>query len=644
MKKLKNIVFSNSRKLATYVMMIILCIILLFQILSVQKQAQNNAKAIFYQVGQIIHENQTELISIEQEYRETCLLNAETISYIIQHNPDILGDVEEFRLLAKKLQIDEIHIFDKSGRIFTGTHPEYYDYTFDSGEQMNFFKPMLQDKTLRLCQEIMPNTAEAKLVQYSALWSDDGKYIIQVGMYPDAVLAATEKNELSYIFSLLQGNPGVSLYAIDANDGIVIGSTVEANNGKHYQEIGFSDIDTEHLPRPLHLSINGTYSYCLFEDVHDFVIAYAISASGLYSSIFSYTLMLILCLIIIAFVLIFAVQKFTDEYIISSIDVINEKLRSVSKGNLDEHVDVKTSLEFSELSSHINRMMTSLLSSTDKMSYVLNYTNILMGVYEYGHSMKRVRFTDHIPQIFGLETGAVKELATDCERMQQFIEQIKQNPVSGMENTYCITGKEERYIKLEEVTNGNDVLGIVIDVTDEVVSLKEAQKERDMDALTGLYNRRGMDRVFDRLFYKDRAELGCGALIVIDLDDMKIVNDTYGHSAGDAYLQGYAKMLQNFKAPKSVAARSGGDEFVLFVYGYKSNEEIDEAFSSLRQIQDSDTIALEGGIKVTMHFSFGYQLIGTDKDYIMMLASADEFMYNSKRLRKKLAAEKKRES
>lgn len=58
---------------------------------------------------------------------------------------------------------------------------------------MRFFKPLLTDKSLHLVQDITPNTAEAKMMQYSALWSKSGAFIVQIGMEPVNVLKATEK-------------------------------------------------------------------------------------------------------------------------------------------------------------------------------------------------------------------------------------------------------------------------------------------------------------------------------------------------------------------------------------------------------------------------------------------------------------------
>ncbi len=643
MKKLKDIVYLNIRKIVVITMTVILLLIVFVQILETQNQTKNNAKTTFAQIRQIMKENTAEIETIQGEYRETCLLNAEVVSYIIKHNPEMIGDVEQFRLLAKKIEVDEIHIFDDTGRIFTGSHPEYYNYTFDSGEQIGFFKPLLTDKSLRLCQDITPNTAEGRNVQYSALWSADKKYIVQIGMYPDTVLKTTKKNELSYIFSLLKGNPGISLYAIDKATGKIVGSTTGTDNEKTYTDIGFKDIDEK--PKADHLTINDTFSYCIFEEIDDTAIAYVISVDSLYDGIVSYTLILLLCLFVIAFAIVKVIMNFTDGYIVSSISQINEKLRAVTQGDLDERVEVDNSAEFQELSNHINNMINSLVANADKMGFILKFTNMPIGIYEYNKKRKKkVRFTERISQILGIDENTTEALMADHEKMQSFVDDIKKEPISGMDKTYHIKAESEKYVRMEELVRGNDIFGIVIDVTDDVLSLKRVEEERDLDALTGLYNRGGMNRIFDKLFYSGNESLENAALIVIDLDDMKNINDTYGHLSGDIYLQGYAKMLKEFKAPQSIAARLGGDEFVLVVYGYENEEDVDEAFSQLRQMQDSKTIWLDDKTEVVMKFSFGSAMLNNDNNNITkMIAVADEYMYNSKRLRKRLAKENERE-
>ena len=125
---------------------------------------------------------------------------------ILEKNPKARYDRDELRKIAK-FEVDEIHIIDERGEIVSGTHPRYYGYNFDSGEQIRFFKPMLNDKGMKMVQGIKPNTAENKLMQYSAMWNSTGEFIVEVGFEPVNVSKVTAKNELPYIFSQLCVNP-----------------------------------------------------------------------------------------------------------------------------------------------------------------------------------------------------------------------------------------------------------------------------------------------------------------------------------------------------------------------------------------------------------------------------------------------------
>ena len=179
MQTLKRIISHYMRSVTLLLVIALLGLLLYFQITYERRQAYEAATESFYRIEQLMEKNQEELVETKKAYRQTCLHNAEAISYMIEDDPSVLDSVDELQKIAALMEVDEIHIFDTTGRIYAGTHPEYYDYTFDSGEQMMFFKPMLTDKSLRLVQEITPNTAEAKLMQYSALWNRDESFIVQ---------------------------------------------------------------------------------------------------------------------------------------------------------------------------------------------------------------------------------------------------------------------------------------------------------------------------------------------------------------------------------------------------------------------------------------------------------------------------------
>lgn len=634
MRTLREIIKKNLRVITMIMAAVILFSICIMEILNEQKRACDNATRAFHQIEQTLQRNLEELQEIREEYSQTCLYNAEVIAYLIQADPSVSEDMEELRKIAALLEVDEIHIFDSTGRIVAGTHPEYYDYTFDSGEQMSFFKPMLEDKSLKLVQDITPNTAEGKMMQYSALWSRDEKFIVQVGMEPVRWTKLTEKNELSYIFSMLRIDPAANYYAINVQSGEIVGSTNLDSVGKNLTDIGMELEDIRTDGTGFHARVNGVGSYCVFGRIGANYIGRVMPNRVLYQRIPMDMAVLAICLILITAILSYAVMWCMNRYVVEGIYRVNEKLRTIAKGNLEEHVDIQSSEEFSLLSSYINEMVESLLANSKKMSYVLSKTNMYIGVYEYNEQMKSVRFTQHIPRILMLEQEEAERLAADSKLFRDFIEHLRDNPVPGEEGIFRLDTQTEHYVKLEEICEHNEILGVAIDVTEETVRRRKIEEERDIDLLTGLYNRRGLENSLERLFAKTE-ELGHYAVIMIDADGLKGINDTYGHDKGDAYLRKIADTINTFDPQNSVAARQGGDEFVLLLYGYGSQEELDEAVKVMEFIQRHCIAYLDEELRVKLEFSFGCVCAVGKGDYREMLKQADERMYENKRKRKK---------
>ena len=103
--------------------------------------------------------------------------------------------------------------------------------------------------------------------------------------------------------------------------------------------------------------------------------------------------------------------------------------------------------------------------------------------------------------------------------------------------------------------------------TQEVSDMKNKSCQ---DALTGLWNRVYTEETVNRMI----AQGTRGALMMIDLDNFKAINDNYGHIAGDRVLKMFAESLQCFSGEDDVLCRIGGDEFVVFIKNVTSKEEI----------------------------------------------------------------------
>ena len=123
MRPLKKMISRYMRLITCMLVAIILIIIAYIQITNEHRQAYEDAVRTFQQIKQLLEQNQEELEEVRKEYSETCLHNAEAIAYIIQKNPTVLDNIEELKRIAEVMEVDEIHIFDDTGRIYAGTHP-----------------------------------------------------------------------------------------------------------------------------------------------------------------------------------------------------------------------------------------------------------------------------------------------------------------------------------------------------------------------------------------------------------------------------------------------------------------------------------------------------------------------------------------
>lgn len=338
---------------------------------------------------------------------------------------------------------------------------------------------------------------------------------------------------------------------------------------------------------------------------------------------------LAICLLTIAMILSCVVTRYMNRYVVEGIHSINAKLYSIARGNLDEIVDVQSSIEFSELSRYINRMKKSILDNNRKMSYVLGKTNMYIGVYEYNSHMKRVRITEHVPQILSLDPGETERLSADYEVFREFISGLRENPVA---DETCVFSCRDRYVKLEEIREDAEIFGVVIDVTEEIEKRRKIEAERDFDPLTGLYNRLGMERTLSALFSEPET-LGHSAVVMADADNLKVINDTYGHDAGDIYLREIAGLFRDFGSKDCVSARMGGDEFLLFLYHYDSEQELTDTVALLADLQEHSSASLSDRLQVPLRFSFGCCLTGQSADYETLTKKADERMYENKRER-----------
>jgi len=173
--------------------------------------------------------------------------------------------------------------------------------------------------------------------------------------------------------------------------------------------------------------------------------------------------------------------------------------------------------------------------------------------------------------------------------------------------------------------NGNVILAICIskDITERKQLEDDLQKSSTHDQLTGIFNRYHLEAELQRFQGGRSFPFG---IVVVDMDNLKYVNDKFGHSAGDIFLRTIARVLQNTFRKEDIIARSGGDEFVILL----PNTTVSEVRRIVARLRNK----MNEQENVLLNISVGYS-VGEKGCYLPdVLKNADDQMYQDKQSKK----------
>lgn len=185
------------------------------------------------------------------------------------------------------------------------------------------------------------------------------------------------------------------------------------------------------------------------------------------------------------------------------------------------------------------------------------------------------------------------------------------------------------------------VLGVVATSFYLYVLVDRIERRAATDALTGLWNRASLDRAIERAITSLKLQGGQAALLLIDLDGFKDVNDTFGHAVGDELLLQFARELVRQARRGDTIARLGGDEFVVLSLAAQTRGQARALASAIHAYLD--TLHQIGGHEVSISASIGICMLeagraGEEPDVRSVMKQADRAMYLAKELGKKRTA------
>ena len=163
---------------------------------------------------------------------------------------------------------------------------------------------------------------------------------------------------------------------------------------------------------------------------------------------------------------------------------------------------------------------------------------------------------------------------------------------------------------------------------------EQTEHDSHTDPLTGLANRRSLDRQFETGLARASQSKGNISVVVLDLDRLKEINDTYGHEAGDRALRAVGSVLRSTVRKNDLCARFAGDEFVVLLWDCSTDYE-ERRVKELQAAVGAYPFEPRPGVRVYLSISAGVARFPVDGDTFQeLLAAADERMYRDKATRR----------
>lgn len=604
MQQLKRKLLNSDKKrvIAGILIIVVLAMVINFSILLLfnKKNANNTLEVILNQVISRLDKNNQEEERLVESLKEEYIEKAKTVSYILDNNEEFKDSLLELLIIAGKMGIDEIHLFDSEGTIIGGTVPEYYGISFNDGEQISYFTPMLNDKTLTMCQDVTPNTAEKKSMMYAITWNETKEYMVQIGIEPKRLLDELKRNEISNVVSAMPAYEGIDIFVADKETGIIKGATDRNYITKNINRLKIDNLDSSTFEISSATNIrDGFRQFYKFRQWGENNVIIAYSTKKDTKNFLLYSLMLSIYLIIASFIIYFMFEKI----------VKTTKDRNDQMSILLKMADIYYSMHLIDLQNDTVKEY----SASDKVREIVNK--------EYGATemMRDIMSVTVYPEYVN-EALEFTELTTLADRM------VGKKIISAEFNGNQFGWVRTSFITIEADENGKPkkVIYVTRDIDRDKKKEQQLILRSHTDALTGILNRRAYEEDIEK--YANNVSDDNLVFVSMDVNGLKIVNDTMGHSVGDELLLGASECIRKSLSGYGKIYRIGGDEFVAIIF--VKPDEIQRIIDNLKRVVGE----WKGDKLKSISISVGYVCADEmeDRNIRAMAEEADKRMYKEK--------------
>ncbi len=295
-------------------------------------------------------------------------------------------------------------------------------------------------------------------------------------------------------------------------------------------------------------------------------------------------------------------------------------------------------IELDRFSSAFTQLGREVLDTSTKFLRIMDMASVELGGYELRSAPNSIYVTDNFFDLLGMPGVDADALTAQSfrELLQRFERSCPHSPAPDGAMLYHIrlpSGKE-RYLRIETTHEDGTQVGLAEDVTANTLEKLRIEHECDYDTLTDLYNRRAFHRICAEFFCSPE-KLGHAALLMFDLDNLKQINDTFGHDWGDEYIRRTGECFAKNAPARTVCARISGDEFSALFYGYNDQDTLRADIRALKAALEHSVVQLPSGRELRVSVSGGIAWYPESSTNLITLRKyADFAMYQVKHSRK----------
>ncbi len=289
--------------------------------------------------------------------------------------------------------------------------------------------------------------------------------------------------------------------------------------------------------------------------------------------------------------------------------------------------------ETDSLARAIERFSRKEREASFKTDKILEMVKLPLGTFEYEVYAEEVECSKNLISILDLDDSLINDGKISRINFENAIDDIKTRKEDGYDSVYHVKLDGERWVEIISTQNDGKIIGICMDVSDNVIEKKKITFERDHDELTHLLNRTAFKKKVAACF--EEGIEGIAAFVTFDLDNLKYVNDTYGHDYGDQYIQNVARIMADTLKDNCVLARLSGDEFYVFLHSYETREALLDDLEHVYECFEKENMMLPDSSEYKYRMSGGLAWYGSDADNLYdLIQYADFAIYQGKQVAK----------